>query len=476
MNHRFLRSTIIFAACFGFSASAADVLEPGFEVSIYADGLNQPMALAFAPDGRLFVAERGGMVRIVENGVVRETPFAQVAVIVDNESGLLGLALDPDFSCNGHVYLFATVSPQEQRIIRFTDSSVTRGADAGAGGPTGTPSAASESVGIEETILRDHLPTHGVYHNGGGLKFGPDGKLYFSIGDTFVAETAQDLTTLAGKICRINRDGSTPEDNPFVTATGLPRAVYALGFRNPFRFCFAPDGRLFVMDVGSDGERRREEINVVRAGDNCGWPLVEGRQPAETFDPRFVDPIYDYHDEGSAPVGAAVYTGGQFPAQYAGNLFQMEYVWRRIYRFALDGDRVVSHTLFLETDGDPIDLIQGPDGCLYYCELSTGRILKIRYQDNQNGAADSVAGGHEPEAVCDTDEPDAPVTETPSTEENPPSETPSSNPSNMAEEPISVVDSASIEAPAPPAGLCGFGAWQAVPFCCLSLVAVRRRA
>lgn len=346
----------------------------GFAVSTYASGLTEPVAIEFAPDGRLFVAELGGTVRIVRDGAVAWLPFAHVSVFHENENGLLGLALDPAFDANGYVYVFATVSRSEQQIIRFTDS----------GG-----------LGVAKTVIRDKLPTRGAFHSGGGLKVGPDGKLYFSIGDNLVADNAQDLSTLAGKICRINLDGSTPADNPFVTPTGQPRAVFALGLRNPFRFCFAPDGRLFAMDVGSDGEGRREEINLIVAGSNYGWPLVEGRQPAPA-DPAFIDPIHDYHEGGAAPVGAVYYTGQQFPAEYSGNLFHLEYVLNRLYRAVLEGDRVVRHEVFYEGEGGPVDLVQGPDGALYYTELQGGRIRRISYPPNDRGlpaaSTDVVAG------------------------------------------------------------------------------------
>lgn len=379
-----LVASALAALCAGSTpALAADeVLADGFAIETYADGLDEPIALEFAPDGRLFVAQRGGIVRVVLAGdaagaeatgdgpaavarlkpgarraALADTEFARVEVITQNENGLLGLALDPDFAANGYVYAFATISTEEQQIIRFTDR---------------------DGVGAEPTIIRDHLPTRGEFHSGGGLKFGPDGKLYFAIGDNLVQDNAQDMNTLAGKISRINPDGSMPSDNPFKTPTGSPRAIFALGFRNPFRICFAPDGRLFALDVGSDGDGRREEINLVRAGRNYGWPLIEGRQSLLP-NPLFTDPIYDYHDGGAAPTGAVYYSGQRFPTEYRGNLFHLEFVLNRLYRTVLDGDEVVSHDVFVQGDGGPVDLALGPDGALYYCEIYTGRIKRVDY-------------------------------------------------------------------------------------------------
>lgn len=361
-------------ACLGWPcrAAAAEALEPGFVVSTFAEGLGNPVALEFAPDGRLFVADVSGVIRVVSaEGVVSPREFATIEVFREGESGLLGLALDPDFAGNGYVYLFATVSSTEQRILRLRD-------DVG--------------VGVEETVIRGNLPTRGRNHSGGGLRAGPDGTLYFSIGDAQDPESAQDLNSLSGKIARINLDGSTPDDNPFTTPTGSPRAVYALGFRNPFRFCMAPDGRLFVLDVGSDDAKRREEINLVRRGDNCGWPLFEGSGGAAL---GFVDPIHEYHEEGAAPVGIVYYTGSRFPESHRGNLFHVEFVLNRIYRVVLDGDRVAAHTPFVQAEGGALDLTQGPDGALYYSELYTGRIMRVAPagpSDGGDGEKDVSAG------------------------------------------------------------------------------------
>jgi glucose/arabinose dehydrogenase len=335
-------------------------LPSGFELSTVATDLTEPIALEFAPDGRLFVAERNGTVRYIENGLVSDVLFPKIEVFYENENGLLGMALDPGFATNGLVYIFATVSINETQILRFVD-----------------PRVSSTASTDPPAIVRDHLPTQGVFHSGGGLKAGPDGKLYFGIGDNLEQDNAQDLNTLAGKISRINLDGTTPDDNPLRTTTGAPRTIWALGLRNPFRFCFAPDGRLFVMDVGSDGEGRREEINLVTPGGNYGWPEVEGSQTGLFRDPQYIDPLYDYHDGGAAPVGGVYYTGDLFPGEYAGSLFYLEYVLNRLYRLTLDGDSASGHETFAQLDGGPIDLAQGPDGALYYCELNTGRIMRI---------------------------------------------------------------------------------------------------
>lgn len=358
--------------------------DPLFAQTLLATDLQQPIALAFAPSGELFIAQKTGTVRVLRNGVMDAAPFHSVEVHTDSESGLLGLALDPDFSTNGYVYLFATVSPREQQIIRVT---------------------ARDGRGEEPVVIRGFLPTVGLNHNGGCLRVGPDRKLYFSIGDTQNGDTAQQMSTFAGKICRINLDGSTPADNPFFTTTGFPRAIWALGFRNPFRFDIAPDGRLFVLDVGSDNPNRREEVNIIRRGENGGWPLVEG-----DFDPSdhpdFVRPIHTYTEQGSAPAGACYYTGGQFPPAYRGNFFHADYVSNWVYRVVLDGDRAASHTEFIRMAGGPVDLAQGPDGAIYFCCLIDGTVGRISYVGPAFAAPDETNAPNTPSV---SDMPSSPV-------------------------------------------------------------------
>lgn len=377
------RTTVAALACLAWTARSAaqDVAhEPGFAISTWSRGLDSPVAMEFAPDGRLFVAELAGKVRVInETGLLSDQIIAGLEVYHENENGLLGLALDPEFASNGYIYLFATIDTKEQRIYRVVE-----------------PRYRTTDADAEPLIIRDHLPTRGEFHSGGGLKIGPDGKLYFSIGDNLIPENAQDMNTLAGKISRINLDGSTPDDNPFTTTTGAPRSIYAVGFRNPFRFCFAPDGRMFALDVGSDGDGRREEINLVVSGQNYGWPLVEGSQ-GFGGDPAYTDPIYSYHDGGAAPVGAVYYTGGHFPSEFRGDLFHLEYVLGRLYRTVLDGDRVIAHTNFAETDGGPVDMVQGPDGALYICELYTGEIKRV-YSTRADANPNSAVAGEQDES------------------------------------------------------------------------------
>jgi len=291
------------------SANAA-ILPAGFTEAQVATGLANPTAMAFAPDGRLFVAEQGGTLRVIKNGALLATPFLSVTVSAVGERGLLGVALDPDFATNNHVYVYytATTPAIHNRVSRFT-----------ANGDTAL-------AGSETAILELNDLSGATNHNGGAMHFGPDGKLYIAVGENANGANAQSLSNLLGKMLRVNADGSIPADNPFLAATGNNRAIWALGLRNPFTFAFqSGTSRMFINDVG---QNTWEEIDDGNAGSNYGWPATEG----PTSNPSYRSPIYAYgHGDGNF-LGCAI-TGGtfynpvvpQFPQDYVGVFFFADY-------------------------------------------------------------------------------------------------------------------------------------------------------
>lgn len=237
-------------------------------------GLSTITGLGRPTDGsdRMFVLRKEGVVRIIEGGVLLPTPFFTFTPIhLNSECGLLGVTFDPNYSVNRYVYFFVTVSPSEQQIIRLTDVN---------------------NVGQDPVVIMPGLPTAGRNHDGGGLAFGKDGRLYWSIGDngTFTGVDA-DLTSLASKVGRARRDGAVPADNPFVDGPGPNNDyVWARGFRNPFTLTFHPvSGRLMLNVVGS----LYEQIFLPQAGDHGGWNTYENNQPA-----GFITPIVAYRTNG----------------------------------------------------------------------------------------------------------------------------------------------------------------------------------
>ena len=342
-------------------------LPSGFAETLVTDGVELPTSMAFAPDGRLFVTEQGGKLRVVRNGQLLSTPFLNVNVNLTGERGLLGVAVDPNFSSNGYVYVYYTpAGSTANRVSRFTAS--------------GDVAAA----GSERELFRlDATGSEAQIHQGGALHFGADGKLYVSTGDHGGRTRVQLLTNQVGKILRINPDGSIPTDNPFYNqATGKNRAIWAVGLRNPFTFAVQPGtGRIFINDVG---ENTWEEINEGRAGANYGWPDTEGH----TTDPRFDDPLYAYHHtEGKAIVGGTFYNppagaGAPFPSFYTGDYLFMDHTSRYIKRLDTANNSVSSFADRIV--GKPVDIDVGPDGSVYYLtrrveNVSSAAVYRIRY-------------------------------------------------------------------------------------------------
>jgi glucose/arabinose dehydrogenase len=374
----------------GVPPATAATVPPGFtENAIVSSGLAQPTAIATAPDGRIFVAEQGGQLRVIKNGALVSEPFVTVTVSSAGERGLLGVAFDPDFAANRYVYIYytATSPTVHNRISRFT-----------AAGDQAEP-------GSEKVILElDDLST-ATNHNGGAIHFGTDGKLYVGVGDNANGANAQFLTTLHGKLLRLNADGTMPSDNPFVSSTtGKYQAIWAVGLRNPFTFAIQPGtGRIFINDVG---ERTWEEINDGVRGSNYGWPATEG----PTSDPAYRSPIYWYGHGTGPETGCAIAGGGfynpatpQFPIGYAGDYFFADYCSGWIRRLEPASGNAVS--AFASGIANPVDLAVAADGSLYYLArgsgATTGSVYRIEYTASRNGrfAADFDGDGKDEIAV-----------------------------------------------------------------------------
>jgi MYXO-CTERM domain-containing protein len=266
-------TSLVLAGWLGLLSAPAHaaVDDPSF-VETKLGMLRYTSSIAWAPDGseRLFLTTKLGEIRILEHGVLTLEPFATLApIFTGSECGLLGIAFDPDFLDNGYVYVFVTVSETEQQIIRYT---------------------ARGNTGVDKTPIVVGLPTKARNHNGGALGFGPDGKLYWAIGDNGLSPRAGvdgDLLSLGAKVGRANPDGSAPSDNPFFDGEGPNNDyIWARGFRNPFTMTFQPaTGRLWLDVVGS----HTEQVFTPQRGDNGGWDNYEGNQPN-----GFLTPVISY--------------------------------------------------------------------------------------------------------------------------------------------------------------------------------------
>ena len=338
--------------------------QPGFNQVLVANGISNPTVMEFAPDGRLFIAQQNGALRIIENGVLLGTPAITLSVNSSGERGLLGIAFDPDFNNNHFIYLYYTLaSAANNRISRFTVNG-------------NTIALSSESV-----VLNLDPLSSATNHNGGTIQFGPDGKLYVGVGENANPANAQDTNTYHGKILRINSDGSVPAGNPFTSGSAQRQRIWEYGMRNPYTLSIQPGtGRIFVNDVG---QNTWEEINDCTTGGlNYGWPTAEGM----SSNPAFTNPIYTYQHGPGVGFGCAI-TGGTFfnpsstnyPAQYTGRYFFLDFCNNWIDQLTLNGSTATRSNFASSIAGSPVGMNTGPDGNLYFLSRANGAVYKITF-------------------------------------------------------------------------------------------------
>ncbi|MCH8741772.1 PQQ-dependent sugar dehydrogenase [Patescibacteria group bacterium] len=327
------------------SASAdEDIPFSRFEVEVIAENLEAPWDLDFWED-RIFVTERAGRIRVIENGEFLPDPYFILDVYTGGqETGLLGIALHPDFSRNRFVYIYYTYVGEDglvwNRVLKLVD----RG----------------DYAEISEVIL-DGIPGTSI-HNGGRMKFGPDEKLYITTGDAGREHLVQDLNSLAGKILRINPDGTVPEDNPFPDSP-----VWSYGHRNPQGLAWSPTGDLWATEHGPDPNDMRgrgpgrDEVNLIKPGANYGWPEVAGK----AGEPEYVDPILSSGEKPWAPSGASFWRGELY---FTALGFTPGEGRRALHRVTFDSDyrSVKEHDFLLENEFGRLRTAEpGPDGNLY---------------------------------------------------------------------------------------------------------------
>src|SRR5262245_42129304 len=338
---------------------------PAFVNETVVSGGNDPTTLAFLPDGRMLIGQLSERILVVPAGASQPlpTPFLQLngTGLID-EQGLLDVLPDPNFAQNGFYYVWYTHvsgTTNNHRVSRFTASG-------------------NGTVAGSEVVLWEDPGNAGHNLHGGSLAFGNDGKLYISTGMNETATDSQRLDVPRGKILRINKDGTIPADNPFVDGAGPNRdEIWALGLRNPFRMTIDPvTGKMFISDVGS---ALVEELNVGARGANYGWPDCEGN----CSNPGMTNPIFSYpHNSRDASIiTGPVYRGTQFPTEYQGNLFIADYAQNTIRRVKFDGNGNLTQVMnFWPANGgldnpavgDPVKLVVGPDGALYYVDIGFG--------------------------------------------------------------------------------------------------------
>ena len=293
--------------------------------SAVSQNLDNPWEMAFLPDGRIIVTERPGRVRLIDvSGTVSAQPILTLDdVAFVGDGGLLGLTLHPNFAVNGFVYFFYTYrsgTGLANRVVRYTlqGSSLTN-----------------------RIVIIEGIPGSNI-RDGGRIKFGPDGYLYICTGDAGTDYLAQDLNSLAGKILRLKDDGSIPSNNPFPGS-----AVYSYGHRDPEGLVWDDQGRMWEIEQGPNSQ---DEINLIEAGKNYGWPIIHGDETS----PGLVSPVFQSASEDLAPSGLTCLKGDLYFAGLNG---------QSLYQFNISAGTIVP---FLAGDfGRLRDVILGPDGLLY---------------------------------------------------------------------------------------------------------------
>lgn len=302
-------------------------------IEVVASNLEVPWAMDFADDGRIFFTERVGRVRVIDDGKLIDEPVFVKEVARVGEAGMLGLALDPDFGKNEQIYVYYTYDDSGRLWNRVSKL------------------VKSEIDDYREEVLVDNIPGGGI-HDGGRIKFGPDGKLYITTGDAAVPDLAQDKNSLAGKILRINTDGSIPDDNPFPNSP-----VYSYGHKNPQGLAWHPVTReLYETEHGPTGN---DEINIIKPGGNYGWPLEQCS--ASEFE-EYIDAVVCYQ-VSVAPSGTTFYSSDRLP--YANDLFFGTLRGVHVEHIIFESGNVKKLENFLEGFGRIRDVVEGPDGYLY---------------------------------------------------------------------------------------------------------------
>ncbi len=322
--------------------------EVSIKIDIAAENLVIPWDIDFAPDGRMFISERPGRIRVIVDGELRDEPWAELPVANWQAAGLSGLALSPDFGEDGFLYVMGTFRKGKNeyvnRIYRFKDQ---------------------QNSGVDSTLIVGDLPSIST-HSGGALDFGPDGKLYVAMGDNEDISMVQKLDNCIGKILRYNPDGTIPADNPF---PGSP--VYAFGLRNPQGFAWhSKNGEMFATEHGPSGfpaegfRENQDELNLIVKGGNYGWPIVSGMH----MDKRFIKPLIEW-TPAIAPSGLCMINDENSP--WYGNLLVGALKGKHLRRVVLSRKdsiaKIHSEEIWFEKELGRIRMVEeGPDGTLYF--------------------------------------------------------------------------------------------------------------
>lgn len=330
-----------------------------YEIEVIAENLNVPWAIDISNDGKIYFTERSGSIRIIEDGKVNPQPLITFGApfISQGEGGLMGIALDPNFSQNHYLYVMHSYEEGSKiynRVVRLIER--------------------NNKASIDK-ILIDNIPGS-QFHNGGRIKIGPDQKLYITTGDAQNPPLAQDVTSTAGKILRIELDGSIPSDNPFPNSP-----VYSLGHRNPQGLAWNSKNILYSSE---HGQTAHDEINIIEPGANYGWPLVQGDE--ESTEILVQKPLIHSNEDTWAPSGIAFVNQGPWEDK----LLVATLRGQQLLALSLNGNGTVVKNIesWLKDEyGRLREVVQGKDGSIYIAtsnrdgrgnpDVSDDRIIRL---------------------------------------------------------------------------------------------------
>ena len=308
-----------------------------YKIEVVAEKLNVPWAMDISDDGKIYFTERAGLIRVIENGILNPKPLItfEYPFISQGECGLMGIALDPNFSQNHYMYVMHTYSDNNKilnRVIRLIERNA--------------------ALSIDRIII-DQIPGS-QFHNGGRIKVGPDNKLYITTGDAQNPPLSQDLSSLAGKILRIELNGDIPTDNPFPNSP-----VYSLGHRNPQGLAWNSMGMLYSSE---HGQSAHDEINLIIPGGNYGWPLVQGYESSSGVSVE--KPLIHSQEDTWAPSGITFSNKGPWKDRLlVSNLHGQQLL---VMSLSNNGSEILNVESFLKNEyGRLRDVSQDKDGSIY---------------------------------------------------------------------------------------------------------------
>ncbi len=343
-----------------------------FRLEVVAEGLVNPWSMAKLPDGRLLIVERPGRLRLVEaDGTLREAPVEGLPpFVVRGQAGLLDLLLHPDFATNGVLFFSCSGADGEGANGEGALTEIYRARFEG--------NRVVDATRIFKPDAAQYTP--GPLHFGSRLAFGPDGFLYFTIGDRGVMENAQDFGNVKGKIHRIHPDGRVPEDNPFVDQAGVEPTIWSYGHRNAQGLAFQPaTGQLWATEHGPKGG---DELNLIGKGKNYGWPVIsygvnyDGKLITDKREQEGMEQPVHQWTPSIAVCGIDFYRGNSFP-EWEGDLLVTSLAHQKFIRLVLKEDKVWTHEILFAGKGRLRDVYVSDDGEVYVVLDQPGEVLRL---------------------------------------------------------------------------------------------------